>query len=112
MTGPGKQVENAKITARQRATLRGLGNALQALLTVGKEGLTDTVLAQLDGLLEHHELVKIKILKTAEVDRHELAAELARAAHATLVHVIGRTVLLYRRHPTKPGLLVDAPEGN
>lgn len=104
--------ETTRITARQRATLRGLGNPLKPLLTIGKDGLTDTVLAQLDGLLEHHELVKVKLLKTAEVDRHELADALAEKAHATLVHVIGRTMLLYRRHPEKPRLLVEAPEGD
>lgn len=112
MTGLKKETSAPKITARQRATLRGLGNTLKPLLTIGKEGLTDTVLAQLDGLLEHHELVKIKLLKTAEVDRHELADALAVRARAHVVHVIGRTLLLYRRHPKKPRLLVDAPEGN
>lgn len=99
-----------KLNNRARAALRGVGNTLKPLLTIGKEGLTETVLRQLSGLLEQHELVKVKLLKTAETDRHELADELTEKAGAKLVQVIGRTVLVYRRHPKKPRLLIDAPE--
>ena len=98
------------ITPRERATLRGMGNTLKPLLVIGKEGLSASVVAQLDGLLEQHELVKIKILKTAETDRHELADAAAKTSRSHLVHVIGRTLLLYRRHPKKPRLLVAPPE--
>ena len=100
------------ITPRERSALRGVGNTLKPLLTIGKEALSESVLRQLDGLLEHHELVKIKLLKTAEVDRHELADQLTAKAGAQLVQVIGRTVLLYRRHPKKPRLLVEPTEEN
>jgi RNA-binding protein len=99
------------ITPRDRATLRGLGNTLKPLLAIGKEGLTDAVVSQLDGLLLQHELVKIKVLKTAEDDRHDLAEALSKKAGAELVQVIGRTMLLYRRHPKKPKLLVESAEG-
>lgn len=100
------------INPRERAALRGAGNTLKPLLSIGKEGLSPAVLKQLDALLEYHELVKVKLLKTAEVDRHELADQLAEKARASLVQVIGRTMLLYRRHPKKPRLLVDAPAGS
>lgn len=100
------------ISPRDRAALRGLGNTLKPLLQIGKDALSESALRQLVGLLEQHELVKIKLLKTAEVDRHELADELAEKADAQLVQVIGRTMLLYRRHPKKPRLLVAPPEEN
>lgn len=101
-----------KLTPRQRAELRSVGQGLKPLLMIGKEGLTDTVLAQLEALIERHELVKIKLLDTLEVDRHELAEELETKARARLVQVIGRMVLMYRRHPKKPKLLVAASEGD
>lgn len=104
--------KSGTISPRDRAALRGIGNTLKPLLTIGKDALSESVLRQLDGLLDHHELVKIKLLKTAEVDRHELADELSEKAGAELVQVIGRTMLLYRRHPKKPRLLVAPPEEN
>lgn len=101
-----------KISPRERAALRSVGNTLKPLLAIGKEALSDAVLNQLDALLEHHELVKVKVLKTAGVDRHQLADELAAKARSSLVQVVGRTMLLYRRHPKKPRLLVEIAEGH
>jgi RNA-binding protein len=101
-----------KLTPRQRAQLKSIGQNQKPLLMIGKDGLTDTVLTQLEALIERHELVKIKLLNTVETDRHELAAELETKARAQLVQVIGRMVLMYRRHPKKPKLLVATGEGD
>jgi RNA-binding protein len=69
---------------------------------VGKEGVSDAVLRQLDEQLAVHELVKVRIGAETPEDRFEAAARLGEPAGAQIAQVLGRTVLVYRRHPEKP----------
>ena len=84
------------ITSRQRAYLRSLSNTLKATEQIGKNGITDTLLAQIDETLERHELLKINILETAGISGKLCAGELAEALGADVVQVIGAKVTLYR----------------
>ena len=84
------------ITRRQRAYLRSLSNTLKATEQIGKNGITDTLLAQIDESLERHELLKINILETAGISGKLCAGELAEALGADVVQVIGAKVTLYR----------------
>jgi RNA-binding protein len=86
-----------------RPRLRAAGHHLSPVVQVGKEGVTAPVLRQLDRALLDHELVKVKIGSETPEDRFEAAeALLAGAPGAGLVQILGRTLLLYRRHPKKP----------
>ena len=84
------------IPSRQRAYLRSLSNTLKATEQIGKNGITDTLLAQIDESLERHELLKINILETAGISGKLCAGELAEALGADVVQVIGAKVTLYR----------------
>src|SRR5262245_33385796 len=90
------------LTGKQRRHLRGLGHALEAIVQVGKEGVTDGVTAQLGQALDAHELVKVKLGQATPEDRHSTADELAARTGSELVQVLGRAILLYRRHPEEP----------
>jgi RNA-binding protein len=86
-----------------RRQLRGAGHHLSPIVQVGKEGVTEAVLRQLDRALLDHELVKVKAGSETPEDRFETAdALLAGAEGAQLAQILGRTLLLYRRHPKKP----------
>jgi len=85
-----------------RKALRAAGHHLSPVVQVGKEGVTAAVLNQLDEALETHELVKVKVGSETPEDRFEAAARLASAPGAKLAQVLGRTVLVYRKHPKKP----------
>ena len=74
--------------------LRGKGQALQATVYIGKEGITASVLDEIARQLDKHKLVKVKLLPALELDRKEAAAELAFRSASVLVEVRGRTVLL------------------
>ncbi len=82
--------------------LRALGHHLNPVLAVGKEGVTAALAAETERALLAHELVKVRVHQEAPAERHEVAAELASATTATLVQVLGRTILLYKRHPNEP----------
>jgi RNA-binding protein len=86
-----------------RRRLRAAGHHLSAVVQVGKEGVTEPVLRQLDRALLDHELVKVKVGTETPEDRFETAEALrAGAPGAQLAQILGRTVLVYRRHPRKP----------
>jgi RNA-binding protein len=100
-----------------RKALRAAGHHLSPVVRVGKEGLTAAVVAQLDEALLAHELVKLKVGTEAPEDRFEVAAALAGLPGAHVAQVLGRTMLVYRKHPQKPrfeagppGLGVPAPK--
>jgi len=91
-------------TGSAKRTLRGMGHDLDPVLAIGKDGLTDGVVAACAQALLDHELIKVRVLSEAPVDRKEVAAELAQKTSSTLAQVLGRTFLLYKRHPKKPKL--------
>jgi RNA-binding protein len=90
------------MNGKQRRFLRGLGHALEPVVQVGKEGVTDGVTAALDEALLQHELVKVKLGANTPEDRHEAATELAARTSSELVQVLGKAVLLYKAHPEEP----------
>lgn len=92
-----------------RRRLRGAGHHLSPVVQVGKEGVSEAVVRQLDRALLDHELVKVKVGTESPEDRFEAAERLGEEAGAGVVQVLGRTVLLYRRHPEKPRY--EAPSG-
>ena len=79
--------------------LRALGHHLEPVLSVGKEGVSAGLAAETERALLAHELIKVKVQQEAPLDRHEAASELAAATSSTLVQTLGRTFLLYKRHP-------------
>lgn len=89
-------------STKLRRALRAAGHHLAPVVQVGKEGVTDAVLRQLDEQLAAHELVKVKVGTESPEDRFEAAGRLGEAAGAQVAQVLGRTVLVYRRHPEKP----------
>jgi RNA-binding protein len=85
-----------------RKRLRAAGHHLAPVVHVGKEGVTEPVLRQLDQALLDHELVKVKVGTESPEDRFEAAERLAPGAEAQIAQILGRTLLLYRKHPKKP----------
>jgi len=85
-----------------RKSLRAAGHHLSPVLQVGKEGVTDPVLRALADALRTHELVKVRIGTESPEDRFEAAERLSSAAGAQVAQILGRTVLVYKRHPEKP----------
>lgn len=90
------------LTGKQRRHLRALGHHLDPLVQLGKHGLSDGIVAAIDATLEEHELVKIRIGTECPEDRHDVAERLPSLVRAELGQVLGRTLLLYRRHPKEP----------
>lgn len=84
------------MTSKQRAYLRGLANPLTAILQIGKNGLNDNLIKQVDDALESRELIKISVLETAPEEKRVLAEEIASSTNSVLVQVLGNKITLYR----------------
>jgi RNA-binding protein len=85
-----------------RRTLRAAGHHLAPVVQVGNQGVTDAVVAALDAQLTAHELVKVKVGGESPEDRFEAAERLGQGAGAAVAQILGRTVLVYRKHPERP----------
>ncbi len=85
------------LTGKQKRFLRGLGHALQPIIMIGKGEISTALINETNGALASHELIKVKMLESCPLDRHEAAEQLAAACQADIAQVLGRTFLLYRR---------------
>jgi RNA-binding protein len=95
-----------ELSERQRKYLRGLGHALNAVLLIGKEGMSTNVVAEAKRALHDHELIKVKFRGAERETRDAGLAELATATESALVHKIGHTALYYKRRNDRPGIVI------
>lgn len=84
------------MTSKQRAYLRSLAHPLTALFQIGKNGLNDNLIKQVDDCLESRELIKLSVLETAPEVNQVLADELASKTNSCVVQVVGNKITLYR----------------
>jgi RNA-binding protein len=78
--------------------LRAEANQLSPILNIGKNGITDTLVEELNKQIKANRLVKVRVLKSAEEgkDLKAIAEEIAAATRSTVIEVRGRTIVLYR----------------
>lgn len=91
------------LTSKQRAHLRSLANRLKPVVHIGVEGVTDATLRSVSEAFNTRELLKVKVQEGAPRTARETADDIAAAVpDVHPVQTIGRTVVLYRRHPDRP----------
>jgi RNA-binding protein len=84
------------LTSKQRSYLRSLANPIDPIFQVGKGGIGDNLIKQFNDALEARELVKATVLRNADAGVREIAEEIAEAAGAEVVQVIGSRFVLYK----------------
>jgi RNA-binding protein len=85
-----------------RRRLRAAGHALAPVVQIGKQGATEAVFKQAARALLDHELIKVKLGTECPATRFELAERFAALPGVKVAQILGRTILLYQRHPKKP----------
>ena len=86
------------MTSKERASWRAKANSLEAIIQIGKEGITDNLITQIDDTLDVRELIKIRVhLETAPQTPKEFAPQLAERLDAEVIQVIGGIIVLYRK---------------
>ena len=84
------------LTSKERAELRSQANTLDTTLIVGKDGVTENVIAEAENLLTAHELVKGKVLETAFMTAREASDAICEATGADGVACVGYKFVIYR----------------
>ena len=84
------------LTSKERANLRAQANTLDTTLIVGKSGVSDTVIAEAENLLNARELVKGKVLEGALMSAREVCDALCEATGAEGIAVIGTKFVIWR----------------
>ncbi|ANR71513.1 RNA-binding protein [Selenomonas sp. oral taxon 126] len=90
------------LTSKQIRKLRSLGMTEDAVVMIGKEGVSPTVVASAREAIKRRELIKVRVLQNAPDEPEDAITVLAERADANLVQVIGRNGLLFRRNFDKP----------
>lgn len=89
------------ITTKQRAYLRGQANSMDTILQIGKGGIAEQLIKQVDDALSAREMIKLKVLENSFLSAREAATQLAEATRCDIVQVIGSRLVLFRQNKDK-----------
>lgn len=84
------------LTGKQKRFLRAEAHHLKPIFQVGKVGVNDNMIEQIDDVLEKRELIKVSVLQNCLEDKDVVAEQLTQGAEAELVQVIGNNIVLYK----------------
>lgn len=85
------------LTTKQKQYLKGLAHSLKPVVLLGQHGLTEGVLAEIDGALAHHELIKVKVTAEDRETRQLIVDAIVRETKAAQVQLMGNTLTLFRQ---------------
>ena len=85
------------LTGKQKRYLRSLAHNIDPIFQIGKAGINDNMISQIDETLENRELIKIHILQNNFDDKNDLAQTLSQATNSEVVQVIGSMIIIYRK---------------
>ena len=86
------------MNGNQRAQLKKIAHNMDPMLIIGKNGLSDNLIKQIDDLLEKRELVKIKVLNNNFDDKDEMLDEILQRTDSLYVSHVGFTYVIYREN--------------
>ncbi|MDD4715232.1 MAG: ribosome assembly RNA-binding protein YhbY [Oscillospiraceae bacterium] len=98
------------LTGKQRSYLRALANSMDTVVVIGKNGISDAVIAEGNGALEARELIKCRVLESAMLTAREACDRLAKLTRSEPVQVIGSKFVLYRKSHKKEIKHIELPD--
>ena len=90
------------LTSKQRSALRGIASTYETIFQVGKNGIQDTLVAQVNDALRARELIKLRVLDNSPYTAREAADEIAEKTGSDVVQVVGSRFVLFKRNPKDP----------
>jgi putative YhbY family RNA-binding protein len=90
-----------ELSPKERQALKGRAHALNPVVLLGAQGLTDAVLREIDRALAAHELIKVRVPGDEREEREAMSRQIADRLDAARVQVIGKLLVLYRPLPAE-----------
>ncbi len=87
------------LTSKQRAYLRGIASNYETIFQIGKGGINENLIQQVEDALRKRELIKLRVLENSMYTAREAAEEIAAKTKSEVVQVIGSKFVLYKRNP-------------
>lgn len=84
------------LTGKQKRYLRSKANQIKAIFQVGKQGVTENMLSQINDALEKRELIKVSVLQNCLDDKHTVADQISKGTDSHIVQIIGNNIVLYK----------------
>lgn len=85
-----------KLTSRQVKQLKSEAHHLNPIFQVGKNGVNDNFIEQIDDVLDKRELIKVSVLQNCLEDKDSIAEQISRGTESSIVNIIGSTIVLFR----------------
>ena len=95
-----------KLTNNQKKYLRSLAHDLKPFVMIGQNGLSESVLAEIDSTMLKHELIKIKLKVDNRKEKQQIMEKIIEFSHAELVQVIGGVLVIYRPFEDNPDIIL------
>jgi RNA-binding protein len=99
----------AELKGSLRKWLRGQAHSLRPIVQIGRQGLSEGTLREIDFALETHELIKVQAVAPKE-EKREMAERIASELGAETVGLIGHILILYRRQPDPELRKIELPD--
>ena len=90
---------NDMLTSKQRAYLRGIASNYETIFQIGKGGINENLIQQVEDALRKRELIKLRVLENSMYTAREAAEEIAAKTKSEVVQVIGSKFVLYKKKP-------------
>ena len=90
------------ITSKQRSHLRSLANGLEDIIQLGKSGIEENFIKQIDQVIEIRELIKIKVLNTSGLTAREASDIICEKLNCEGIQAIGSKMVIYRKSSKNP----------
>jgi RNA-binding protein len=90
------------ISSKQRAFLRAMANSIDTIQQIGKQGINENLIKQVEEALTARELIKLRVLETSPDSARETAQKLAETTESDIVQVIGSRIVLFKQNEKKP----------
>lgn len=94
------------LTGKQKRFLRSKAHHLHPIFQIGKGGVNENMIKQINDALEARELIKVSVLQNCEEDKETVADQLVAGTACELVQIIGNTIVLYKESKNKKKIIL------
>lgn len=98
------------LTSKQRSYLRSLANNIESIIQIGKNGVDESVIKQVDEALTARELIKLNTLKNCPLTSKEACEDVCAKVSAEEVQVIGSKFIIYRESKDNSSIKLPSSE--